>query len=725
MLVALIVAGITLLVAIVVILVAFLIMRNRKSSNVSLSKPVRTLDPGALAAGAGKGPGVVAGSSGSRASAAQDTATNPAGNLKSRVLAMNVLVALVFGSLAAKVWSMQVLSANAYRRESEENRYSIVYTPAPRGLILDSDGIELVGNRSSLTVLADGDVADDPDVIARLSAVLGVPRNVIRSRVKDQTSGAQSQRIVSSDADMRQIAFIAEHSDGFPGISVQTRSVRSYPYRALAAHVVGYTGATTEDDLASIPQGRDIKTGDEVGRSGVEAMYDNLIAGDHGVRKVIADASGNVVSVESEQQPTRGSDVYLTIKAPVQYVCDKALASLIAPKEGTIGTGLGTAGAIVVMDVNTGGIIAMSSFPTFAPETFIGGIEEDTWELYQTEESRYPMLNRVIQGTYPAASTYKAFTGLAALAHGFADKEKKWECTGAWDGWESGDVQMCWNHAGHGELDFRGAIVNSCDVAFYEMAKQFFDESPLSGGSKQTVSETAMQDYIKKYHFGELTGIDLTGETEGRVPTPEWKKEYFRDYPEDSAWKGGDSTNMVIGQGYVLITPIQLAVAYGAIATGKIVKPHILQEVRNANGDVAISVKTEFIDEPDVPQEHLEMLRDALNGVAVENAEIAAVFAKHGVDAHEVACKTGTAEVAGKDDFGWFTCYYPYKEPRYVLAVVVEEGGGGSSAGAPLGAEVTGALKSYEAGELSEVAAIAGSTGKAVEYKGASGGRTD
>lgn len=659
--------------------------------------------------------------SGARHAAAQP-AGNPADGLKSRFTAIGVLGALVFGSLSLKLWSMQILSYEGYRKQADENRFTTVYTPAPRGYIMDADGLPLVKNRAALTVLADPDVATDRDVMGRLSAVLGIPLGVMRNRLQDTSQGAQSQRVVASDVRMRDVAFIAEHSDAFPGVTVQTRTVRDYPYGALAAHVVGYTGAVAKDDLATTVEGRAIEMGDEIGRAGVESAYDNLLAGDHGERRVVADANGNVVEVESETQPVKGSDVYLTIKGPVQYAADKALAALIAP-DGVIGSGTGTGGAAIVMDVRDGGIVAMASYPTYAPSVFIGGVTQDTWDIYQAKEAYTPMLNRAIGGTYPAASTYKAFTSLAALAHGFATPNSTWTCTGSWDGWNTGSPQMCWDHAGHGTLDLRGGIVHSCDTVFYQIGYDFYMNSPLNG--KDTVTETAMQDYIAKYGFGDLRGIDIAGEAAGVVPTPEWKKRHFADYPEQATWQGGDSTNMSIGQGYVLITPLQLACAYGAIATGKIMRPHVFKEVRNDAGDVVGSYEPQVMDTPDVTAAHLALVRDALNGVTVENSAIAQQFSDRGVDPATVACKTGTGEVAGQDDYAWFVCYAPYDDPKYVVACVVEQGGGGSETGAPLGAELLAAALRYDEGDLTDMGTIAGSTGASVEYTGHSSGRTD
>lgn len=713
MVMAIIVSIVALVTAVAVIVLVFMVRNRTKKPSVGEKRNIRSIQSVGVSSSLGKGP--QAGSGGRRVGVTHQPATNPSDDLRSRFLAFGVLATAVFGSLTAKLWSMQVASSSLYAKEAEANVYTTVKTPAPRGNICDADGLALVRNRSSLTVLADPDVADDHDVVQRLSTVLGVPYNVVRQRIQDATSHAQSQRVVASDARMRDIAFISEHSDAFPGVTVQTRTVREYPYGALAAHVLGYVGTISDETFSD---GRDVESDDEVGKTGIEKTYDGLLAGEHGERKVIADADGNVREVIGEIQPTKGSDVYLTIRGPVQYACDRALAELVAPEDGAIGSGKGTAAAAVIMDARDGSIVAMSSFPTFSPEMFIGGISQDVYDVYLSDESYKPLINRVIGGEYPAASTYKAFTGMAALDYGFADLSRTWVCTGSWDGWNTGYPQKCWLHSGHGTLGFREGVVQSCDVVFYDIAKQFWD-----AGEAGRISKTALQDEIKKYRFGEATGIDLEGESVGRVPTPEWKAEYFRDTPEDAQWQGGDSTNMIIGQGYVLTTPLQVAVAYGAVATGKIVKPHLLGEVHNANGDVATSFRPEIVAEPDIPAEDLAIMRDALHGVATENADIAALFNAHGIDA---ACKTGTGEVVGKDDFAWFVCYAPYDDPKYVVACIVEEGGGGSAVGAPLGVELLAAALAYDDGTLTEMGEIAGSTGKAVERRSSgSTGRTD
>ena len=721
MLVAVIAAVATLVVAILAIwgIVAFRSRRASGSKNrVRAKKGVHQVDSVGMAATFNEGKAeheqTVARSSRSSSGKVGD-------RVRSRFIAIGVLAAGVFGTLAVRLFGMQALSSVQYENEARENKYSTVATPAPRGFIYDANGTPLVVNRTTLTVLADAQVADDHDVLQRLSSVLGIPLGVVRMRIKDASSGAQSQRVVADDASLRDVAFIAEHSDAFAGVTVQERTVREYPFGALAAHVLGYTSSISQEELDNMPPNREVELGDMIGKSGIEAFYDNVLAGEHGQRVVIADSQGRVVEVESETEALKGSDVHLTIQAPVQYVADMALANSVAPT-GVIGEGRGVGGAVVAIDVSDGSIIAMSSYPTFDPTAFTGGVANDIWEVYRTEESHYPLLNRAIAGTYPAASTYKAFTSLAGLRYGFADFEKEWYCAGSWDGFNSGDIQNCWDLSGHGEIDLYQGIVQSCDVVFYEIAKDFFYAGESQGGN---ISDTAMQEEISKFGFGSQSGIDLDGEEPGRIPTPEWKAAHWSDVPAAGKWYGGDLTNLVIGQGDCLVTPLQMAVAYGAVATGKLLKPHLLKEVRNTAGDPVITYETTVVSEPDVKKKHIEGVREALGGVAAASTTLVNAFAEAGLNVENIGSKTGTGEVAGKGDVAWYVCYYPLDNPRYLVATCIEEGGGGAQAAGPIGAEVLGAVVAAANGELTDFGRVAGSSGRSVEYNGGGGARAD
>lgn len=613
----------------------------------------------------------------------------------------------IFAVLAAKLFSMQVVNSEEYTLEAEENLYTTVSTPAPRGAIYDTNGVPLAVNRASQTVLADSDVSDNSDVVRRLSAVLGLPIGVVRGRLSDTSAGAQSQRVIASDATLRDVAFISEHADAFPGIDVETRTVRHYPYGALCAHVLGYTGSPTEDDLNRTVDGRYIESTDSIGQMGIEAYYDRLLSGEKGTRELKVNASGEIVNMVSETAATKGSDLYLCINAQVQYVADKALATLIAPG-GNIGTGTGVAASIVALDVRDGSVVAMANYPTFNPEDFTGTISSDLWDLYASDEAHAPLINRAVNGQYAAASTFKAFSSMAGLYYGYATDGTYWTCTGSWDGFGSGDVQMCWEHAGHGTLNLHDGIVHSCDVVFYEIAKAFYTHGPNGTGE---ISETALQEYLALYNFGKSTGIDIANESIGRIPTPEWKAERWRNVPSEATWRGGDYTNMIIGQGDVLVTPLQIAAAYGGIATGKIMKPHLLKEVRNSSGEVVKSVEAEVLAEPDVNQTHLEYVRQALRDVILGNDTPRESFAEAGIDA---AGKSGTAEHSDTNDDAWFVAYAPYDDPKYCVACVIEQGGGGGSVASPVVAEVLGACVKFEESTEGEIGSIAASTGISV-----------
>ncbi|MBR3257768.1 MAG: penicillin-binding protein 2, partial [Eggerthellaceae bacterium] len=546
------------------------------------------------------------------------------GGLGARFAAVGAGAGVIFGALAVKLWWMQIVNASKYEELSTSNTFTSVYSAAPRGIIYDRNGIELVRNRTSLTVVAGADVANDADVVTRLSTLLGIPRNVVRFRIQDSRLGAQVAHVVASDVRLRDLAFIAEHPDAFAGVSVVTRVVREYPYGALAAHVLGYTSSASTSDILQKSEGRDLRLGDDVGKYGVESKYDDILAGQHGLQKLITDATGETVQLVSETQPTKGSDVYLTIDAKLQYYTDTALADLIAPDNNAIGSGLGTSGACVVLDALNGEVLAMSSFPTFEPGVFVGGISNESWEIYNSDAAYAPLMNRAISGLFPAASTFKAFTGLAGMAYGYVTKESSWTCTGSWDGWESGVPQHCWRLNGHGKQNFHQGVGNSCDVVFYEIAKNFFDDRGRIGTS-------AMQDEVRKFGFGSVTGIDLGGESYGRIPTEDWKNEYFKDQPEEASRRGGDMTNMVIGQGYVLITPLQLACGYAGVATGTIMRPHVLKHVVNSAGKVVSEYGPQVSLVPEIRPDFYEYMRQALWGVIHENYLIRPQFYDYGV----------------------------------------------------------------------------------------------
>lgn len=673
---------ITLVILSIVVIFILRLRRSRSSAHVKPEQQVNAIETIGVSADAPTN--TLTGAGPVQVDTEQRVHGSAAEALRGRFVAVGVFAAAVFGSLTAKLWSMQILQQADFSRKAAENLYATVYKPAPRGQIFDFSEQVLVKNRSSYTVLAEAETADNRDAVTRLSALLGIPAPVVRQRILNASSGAQNTRLVASDVSLRNIAFITEHPDAFPGVSCENRTSREYPYGTLAAHVLGYTGTVSEEVLKNVPEGRDIQSGDIVGKNGVEEAFDAMLSGDHGTRTMLTDASGNILEVLSETDPTRGNDIYLTIKGAVQRVADETCANYIVG-------GVGTAASIVCLDARDGSVVAMANYPTYSPESFIGGISADTWEEFNTEASHYPLMNRAIAGTYPAASTFKAFTAMAGLEYKLIDEESESECTGLWTGFGENFPQGCWVWPGgaHGKQDVVAAIANSCDVFFYDVGKSFFDHT-------EELGQTALQDYVSKYGFGRQMGIDLYGEASGRIPTPEWKSEYFKDAPEEAAWQGGDFTNMIIGQGYVLTTPLQIAAGYCGIATGKIYKPHVLREVRNSLGQVVVKHEPEILYEPEMDEKNIKLVRKGLREVMTVNNYDRFVY---GVN-YEVAGKTGTAEVFGKQDYSLFACYAPYDNPKYVVVCICEEGPTTITSAIPMACEVLMAAMDYDTGDL-------------------------
>ena len=598
--------------------------------------------------------------------------TNADRSVSRRLFILFGFVVAALGSLFVRLWSMQLVSGKDYTAQAESNRTTEYKTAASRGRIYDRNGKELVGNRSSFAVLVNAEVQYDEGTIQRLSNVLGIPRETVAQLAASQSEGAQADRLISLDVSDRSVAFISEHPSAFPGVQVEARTVRTYPMGSLAAHVLGYTGTISAEELKNQTLGMTYESGDTVGKDGAEQAFEGYLQGDHGVKRVEINAAGEVVSQLDTVDPVQGNDVRLTIDADIQKVAEDALQQ--AFDDARTNKYLNAqAGAIVCMDCTNGEIIAMASAPTYDPAEFIGGISSETWERLTDEDSGYPLSNRCIAGQYPAASTFKGFTGLAGLQYGYASEGSTWHCAGTWTGFGEAWPQKCWNTYGHGDIGFHMGIVESCDVVFYEIAKRFYDED---------TTNVALQTYLQSWGFGSKTGIELPGEAGGRVPTPEWKKNYNRDAPENQAWQPGDMSNLIIGQGDLLVSPLQIACGYAGLATGRIPKPVLLHSVVSADGKTNVVDGAKFQGStysPQFEQANIEIMRNGFRGV-VADGSVKSVFADM---ATTTSGKTGTGEVAGKDNFGWYVGFGPSDNPKYVCACCIEEGGSGGSCAAP------------------------------------------
>lgn len=603
----------------------------------------------------------------------------------SRLVGFAAVIGGIFAALLARLWSMQLVSSDEYTKEAESNRTRTVTTAAPRGRILDRNGAEIVSNRSSLTVVADADVADDEVEMQLLANLIGMPRQAVYRKVIDSSEGAQSVRTVATDVSRRVVAYLGEHPAAFSGVSVQQRSQRSYPQGTLAAHVVGYTGTVTAEQLeasGSDDSSVQYKSGDVVGQAGVEAMYESILQGIRGEQTVYVDSNGKILQSSTKIDPQSGSDVVLTIDSGIQKAAEDSLEKVLTElrQKGKNPAG----GSVVCLDCTNGEVLAMASAPTFSPSIFVGGIANSDWEGLTNEASNYPLLNRAISGQYPSASTIKPFTSFAALDNGIATPQSGYVCNGWWTGLGEAYGMWCHNHDGHGGLNLQQGITFSCDVVFYEIGKGFSNSSNKDG----------MQQKFRQYGFGSATGIDLPSEAVGRVPDAAWKWDYFSSLPDaDREWHPGDYCNIAIGQGDILVTCLQIAHAYSSIANrGPVFKPHVLKCVKSniGNGSV-IDYKVSQTDDISEEDDYRDLVERGLEGVIYEESESQAV---HWTNLNvKVAGKTGTGEQTSVGrNICWMVAYAPADDPKYVVAANVDGGDWGSTTAMLVARDVLGQI---------------------------------
>lgn len=612
---------------------------------------------------------------------------SPSSHFKSRINATGIFAGTVIGALFMRLWNMQVISSSSYTEQAEKNRTRSISTHAARGRILDRNGAVLVGNRPSLVVLAEQSVLEDEAELHILAALIGIPKAVLRLKIEDSSQGLQRGRVIAVDVSRRVVSFINAHPSLFDGVSIEARSQRSYPLGSLAGQVLGYTGVITSEQLKASQDNKDegkitYEPGDVVGQSGIEASYENVLQGIKGEQVVFVDADGNIVNHSSSVEAQSGSDVVLTLDADIQKAAEDSLSSTIKRlqehgKPDCFG------GCAIAMDVTNGEIIAMASAPSFSPNVFVGGISSDDWDMLSSKSSHNPLLNRSIGGQYPSASTIKPLSALAALNEGIATPQSSYMCTGYWTGFGAAFGQYCWLHTGHGAMTLQTGITHSCDVVFYEVGKGFFYSSNKDG----------LQQMFKKWGLGSKSQIDLPGELQGRIPDEAWKREYFASYPDDAkAWQGGDNTNLAIGQGDLLVTPLQMLCVYAGIANrGSIPQPHLMKSIKStSNSGSIIDYKCSTRISIDEKDEYMDLVQRGLYGVIYEESQ---AQASHFTNMKEkVAGKTGTAETSHETPTGWFIAYAPYDKPRYVVASVLEKSGFGSDGAMYVVRDILGAL---------------------------------
>ena len=563
---------------------------------------------------------------------------------------------LIFAVLIGRMAYLQLYKGDYYYRLSEGNRIRAVKILAPRGIIYDCNGEELVKNEPGFVVsLLRTNKKPDMAVINKLAGIIEVPPEQILEKIKQNEDSYEPIRI-KSNLSAAMVTKIEERSEELPGILLELQSIRKYVNNELAVHVLGYVGEVSEYEISK-DQNTDLKVGSIVGKFGLERFYDNYLRGTDGSYREEVDVAGRVVQTLDELPPKPGQGLVLTVDGKLQREAEKIVDEHLKYLRSSGFAPNANAAAIIAIDPRNGAIKALVSRPGFNPNLFVNGISSKDWQAIN-DNPFDPMSNKVISGEYPPGSTFKIVTGSAALETGKVTPQEM-----IFDSGKHWLIPMG-NAEGEalGWLNFHKALAASDNVYFYEMGNR--------------VGIDALKKYAALFGFGKTTGIDLFGETEGIIASPEYKMKVF-----DEDWYLGDTFNAAIGQGFNLATPIQLAVMLSAVANnGDIYRPHLVDKIVNDDGSVIKEIKPEKIGRLPVSAETLELLQSALKAVAQEGGT-AAQMANLSVP---VAGKTGTAENPHGKDHGLFVGYAPADNPNLVVVAVIDQGGFGSVSAAPI-----------------------------------------
>ncbi len=622
-----------------------------------------------------------------------------------RIRTVGAVFGIILAIFVGRLWELQLTKWVVYAREAVGNSTQVMRQEPPRGSIFDRNGEVLAENRACWQVGVDPTYFPKDDyeasrVVVRLAGILGAKAPQLRDAIEEAIKASAGQVVPlatvkeATDLDLRAVAKIEEHRFDLPGIVVLETLQRHYPHGKLAAHVLGYARSITAEQYE---QYKDIPAPavEKPGRGGTELLSDKLysnnsVTGQAGVEALCeldytmeppfpiltgvpgrivreVDVRGRPVRIISFRPPQPGASVYLTIDLRVQQAAEQALAEMLRRH--------GRSGCVVAVDVNTGEILAMCSLPEYDPNKWVRGLKPEEWRRLHTDP-RSPLLNGAIGGAYPPGSTFKIVSALAALEATNIKPTTTFVCGGRISVGRPPTIFRCWRRSGHGPVDFWRGMAESCDVYFYELVR------------KARLRADAIAYWARELGFGKSTKCGLPGEIDGLVPTPEWKLTVLHE-----RWRLGDTLNMVIGQGYLTVTPLQMAMATAAIANGgRLYKPLIVRKIHWPQwaGREPTLAHPELVRTINAKPEHLAMIRRAMR-LAVASAQgTGRALADFPVP---VAGKTGSAEHhPAKPTHAWFTCFAPADNPRYAVTVFVNSGGHGGSVAAPVARKVLAAL---------------------------------
>lgn len=600
-----------------------------------------------------------------------------------------IFASLIF-TLALRLYFLQVLNTAEFTAGAERNQIRLVPEEPARGQILDRNGEVLVTNGMSLVVsIGRQELSAEQlkDVVARLAPILGTTVEELNKRLDDKTLSAFTPVPVAENVPEDTVVYIREHQDEFPKVLTTAQPTRVYPQQKLASHVLGYLGEILPEQVDD-ERYKELKyrPGSIIGRGGIEYAYEKELHGSEGLRKLEVDSSGEVRRVLGRREPKKGLDLMTTLDARIQKITEDSLAQGLAKARTITDVERGvkypaSAGGAVVMDPRSGEVIAMASWPDYDPGAFVGGISQAEYDELTRDDTGLPLINRAIQVSYPPGSTFKTVTAAAALETGVANVTGRFDCPGSMR--IADRTFRNWKTTHSGMLTFNQAMADSCDTVFYPWGLEFY----------RTFTRTkteVLQDYARRFGFGERTGIEIPFEKAGRVPDEGWLKRVNKQLPEAfpyATWLPGYTVNMSIGQGDILATPLQLANHYAAIANGGILHtPHLGLRLMDDNE------KIRDIEHPksrsvQISPATLQALQSSLEAVTTVGTA-AGTFVNSPLNSIGVAGKTGTAEIGTNHPYAWFAAYAPARDPQYVVAVMLEEGGHGGETAAPIAGRI-------------------------------------
>ena len=607
--------------------------------------------------------------------------------MRLRLTLFRLTIILLFAGLMIRLWRLQIVEADRYRAWADENRFRLVYTQAPRGVIYDRQGQILVRNIPSFSVeivpaYLPHEEGARGQVLPRLAELVDTP-SLSAASLEELLAGTALAPfrpvVVAQDVDRETAFVVAEEHLNLPGVQLKITPIRQYMEGPLTAHILGYVGRIPAERVEEYRAREYDLHLDRVGLAGVEYTFEEELRGHKGQKYIEVDVAGREVrTVGVAQEASPGHNLILTLDLDLQWAVEEALRAGME-EVGSI------SGSVIVLNPQTGEVLALVTLPSYDNNLFAGGISAQDYKRL-AEDPEHPLVNHAIGGQYPPGSTIKIILAAAGLEEGIISPQPRLLCQGTlWlpnkyfpEDPELAQPFYCWLRSGHGALNVVEALAYSCDIFFYQLGGGFRE---FEGLGLERLAE-----YAERFGLGQRSGIALTGETAGLVPTAKWKR---INYGEN--WTLGDTYNASIGQGFILASPLQMANATAAVANGgTLYRPRIVYEVQTADGQVVHPFRPEVIRQVGISPQHLELARQGLRGAVAWGTARRA-------DLPEVAVagKTGTAEFPGpRDEQGnlpthaWFTAFAPYEDPEIALVVFVARGGEGSTTAVPIAAQI-------------------------------------